>query len=119
MASYMALRILWKGLIKERFLKDRPEAELPQHNRRLRQDMDSGDILKKASSLINCDPAVFSQPGRLPADIREKRDMLIFYLWKNSALGNRQTGTVFFLTYSSVSKIVTNFRKRYEKIANW
>ena len=100
--------------IKERFLKDRPEAELPQHNR-LRQDMDSGDILKKASSLINCDPSIFSRPSRLPADIREKRDMLIFYFWQNSGMGNRQIGAVFSLTYSSVSKIVTNSRKQFEK----
>jgi REP element-mobilizing transposase RayT len=100
--------------LKTRFLKDRPVAELPQYNR-LRQDMASGDVLKKASSLINCDPSVFSKPGRLPADIREKRDMLIFYLWQNSGMGNRQIGEVFSLTYSSVSKIVTNFRKQFEK----
>ena len=100
--------------LKTRFLKDRPEEELPQHNRLLR-DIDPGNILKIASSLINCDSSVFFKPGRLPADIREKRDMLIFYLWNNSGTGNRQIGEVFALTYSSVSKIVANFRKRYEE----
>jgi len=40
--------------------------------------------------------------------------MLIFYLWKNSGMGNRQIGEVFALTYSSVSKIVTNFREQYK-----
>ncbi|MCK4530642.1 MAG: transposase [Candidatus Marinimicrobia bacterium] len=100
--------------IKTRFLKDRPEAELPQHNR-LRRDMDLGDILRNASSLMNCDPSIFFKQGRLPADIKETRDMLIFYLWKDSGLGNRQIGEVFGLTYSAVSKIVGNFRKRYER----
>ena len=100
--------------LKTRFLKNRPEVELPQHNR-LRRYMNSGDILKKVLSLINCDPAIFSQPGRLPADIREKRDILTYYLWKNSGMGNRQIGEVLALTYSSVSKIVTNFRKQFEK----
>jgi len=64
---------------------------------------------------MNCDPSIFFKPGRLPADIRKKRDMLIFYLWKNSGMGNRQIGEVFALTYSSVSKIVVDFRKRYEE----
>ena len=41
--------------------------------------------------------------------------MLIFYLWQNSGMGNRQIGAVFSLTYSSVSKIVTNSRKQFEK----
>ncbi len=30
-------------------------------------------------------------------------------------MGNRQIGEVFALTYSSVSKIVTNYRKQFEK----
>jgi len=99
--------------LKTRFLKNRPEAELPQHNRLLR-DIDPDNILKSASSLMNCDPSIFFKPGRLPADIRKKRDMLIFYLWKNSGMGNRQIGEVFALTYSSVSKIVVNFREQYK-----
>ena len=39
--------------IKTRFLKDQSEAELPQHNR-LRRDVHPNDILRKASSIINC-----------------------------------------------------------------
>jgi len=49
------------------------------------------------------------KPGRLSANIKEKRDMLIFYLWKNPGMGHRQIREVFGLTYSFVSKIVTSF----------
>ena len=95
-----------------RFLKNQSDAELPQHNR-LRRDMHPADILKQASLVINCDPAIFTDPGRLPVDIKEKRDMLIFYLSKNVGMSNRQIGEVFGLTYSAVSKIGTSFRMRY------
>jgi len=63
---------------------------------------------------------VYFKPDRLlSADIREKRDMLIFYLWKNAGMGNRQIGEVFGLTYSSVSEIVTSFGKGYTKVVIW
>ncbi len=63
---------------------------------------------------------VYFKPDRLlSADIREKRDMLIFYLWKNAGMGNRQIGEVFGLTYSSVSEIVTSFGKGYTKMVIW
>ncbi|MBC2695620.1 MAG: transposase [Desulfobacteraceae bacterium] len=99
--------------IRIRFLKNGSEAELPQHNR-LRRDMDREDILRRASSAINCDPSIFSKPGRLPEAIKKKRDMMIYYLWKHSGMNNRQVGEVFGLTYSSVSKIVKSFRNENE-----
>ena len=62
---------------------------------------------------------VYFKQGRLSANIREKRDMLIFYLWKNLGMGHREIEEVFGLTYSSVSKIVTSFRKGYTKMVIW
>ncbi len=103
--------------IKSRFLKNRSEAELPQHNR-LRRDINPDKIKKQVSSILGCDVSRSTGQGRLPVDIKEKRDMMIFYLKMNTGISNQQIGDVFGLTYSAVSKIVSSFRKQSEKDRN-
>ena len=53
--------------------------------------------------------------GPIAGGDKRKRDMLIFYWWKNPVMGNRQIREMFALSYLSVSKIVKKFRKQYEK----
>jgi len=43
---------------------------------------------------------------------KEKRDVLIYWVWKAGLLTNEQVGTLFGLTYSAVSHSVQEMKKK-------
>jgi len=51
---------------------------------------------------------------RIAAGEKEKRDMLIYLLWKRGGLSNREIGTWLGVTYSMVSKVVSSFGERIQ-----
>ena len=92
--------------IKKRFLKDTKEPELPQHNR-LYNAIDPESLLKRASGLLDFDLEAASSGKKIRPQDKESRDILVYWIWKTGRLSNQQIGTHFGLTYSAVSKIVS------------
>ncbi|MBW1813733.1 MAG: transposase [Deltaproteobacteria bacterium] len=97
--------------IKNRFLKDTKEPELPQHNR-LYKAFDPEALLQRASKMLDFDLETAICAKKISAQDKEKRDLLVYWIWKTGRLSNQEIGTNFGLTYSAVSKIVSQFSDR-------
>jgi len=99
--------------IKARFLGDQENEELPQHNRLFRA-IDPQLMLKNASKILGLDLESVRSTRRIRLDEKEKRDLLIYMLWKTGRMSNQNIGRLFGLTYSTVSKIVSAFNERMQ-----
>ena len=94
---------------KNRFLKDRKDAELPQHNRLYRDD-EPEHLARKAAEGFGFDiDSALLPNSRLRQGIHQ-RDMVIYYLWETGKWSNRQIGDVVQLTHSSISRRVSLYR---------
>ncbi len=99
--------------LKSRFLGDKKDVELPEHNRLLRTD-DPQQLLKSASDDLGFDLTSARKAKRIAPEQKEKRDMLIYLLWKTGRLSNRHIGAMLGVTYSTVSKVVSVFQGRVQ-----
>ncbi len=97
--------------LKSRFLGDKKDVELPEYNRLLRTD-DPQQLLKSASDALGFDLTSACKAKRIAPEQKEKRDMLIYLLWKTGRLSNRHIGAMLGVTYSTVSKVVSVFQGR-------
>ena len=95
--------------LKARFLEDHKNVELPQHNSMF-NDFDSESLLLRASKFLDFNVEAARNSQRIGAGEKDKRDLLIYFLWKTGRISNREIGVFFGLTYSAVS--------RYAKAAN-
>ena len=69
-------------------------------------------ILQKAERILKCDVKHLSKTGRLSGTEKEKRDMMVYLIWKTGALTNEKIGQLFGLSYSAVSHAVKSFKGR-------
>ncbi len=91
--------------IKERFRNDHKNVELPQHNSMFRE-CDPEVLLKTASALLTFDLASARNTRRISPLEKDHRDLLVYLLWQEGRLSNREIGDCFGLTYSAVSRRV-------------
>jgi putative transposase len=98
--------------LKSRFLEDRKDAELPQHNS-LFKEFDSDFILQKASKILNFNLEAARNAKKISTGEKNNRDLLIYLLWKTGRLSNREIGDFFGLTYSSISRRVREIQNRF------
>ena len=89
--------------LKVRFLEGKKDVELPQHNSLFRE-FDSDLLIDKASRYLGFNLEAARNAQKISAGEKDKRDLLIYLLWKTGRLSNREIGTFFGLTYSSVSR---------------
>ncbi|MBC2717297.1 MAG: hypothetical protein HF978_18475 [Desulfobacteraceae bacterium] len=95
--------------IKDKYRSGTPDGELPQLNRLLKEE-DPEILIGKASTLLNCDIEYFRESGRLTGDDRDKRDVIVYLLWKTGRYSNQKIGELLGLTYSSVSRRIHHVR---------
>ena len=69
-------------------------------------------ILQKAERVLRCDVKHLSKTGRLSGTEKEKRDMMVYLIWKTGALTNEKIGQLFGLSYSAVSHAVKSLKDR-------
>jgi len=91
--------------LKARYLEDKKNVELPQHNSLFRE-IDAVLLLDRASCLLDFRIEEARDAKRIGAGKKDKRDLLVYLLWKTGRLSNREIGTFFGLTYSAVSRCV-------------
>jgi hypothetical protein len=100
--------------IKATYLSGKNLVELPQQNRS-RGDFDPDLFLQQAAEVLGCDLDSLKHCRRVSPEDRDKRDMMIYCLWQTGMLTNEKIGGLFGLTYSSVSRQVRDFEKRYKE----
>jgi len=111
--------------IKARFSGSRPHQEVSQQ-RGVVGRINADAVIEQAAGLIHCTVDRFKRKRRVYGQDKEKRDLLVFFLWKRGGYTNREIGDMFGITYSAVSHIVKkakgkmktdpDFRKNYTLI---
>jgi putative transposase len=91
--------------LKARFLTDKKDVELPQHNSMFRE-FDSDLLIEKAIKILKFNLEAARNGKKIGAGEKDKRDMLIYLLWKSGRLSNREIGSYVGLTYSAISRRV-------------
>lgn len=97
--------------IKEKYLGDKKEGELPQHNSLFRE-MDPQLLLNKACVVFDFDLQAARNAQRIGQNDKDKRDLLIYMLWQVGQLSGYTIGEYFGLTYSAISRRVKDTRNR-------
>jgi len=114
--------------LKDRFLANEKNIELPQHNSLFRTFAPEL-LFTKATAILKLDvEMVRNNKKRLQGDEKEKRDLLIYLLWKTGQLSNQEIGNLIGLSYSMVSRSVkaTNekilsdqgYRRQYQAVSS-
>ena len=100
--------------IKETYLSLNKNGELPQLNQLLK-DEDQQALIEKAARLLDCNIDFFRESGRLLGNNRDKRDAILFFLWKTGSCSNQKIGELFNITYSSVSRRVSHVKAQLKR----
>lgn len=97
--------------IKEKYLGDKKECELPQHNSFFRE-MDPQQILDRACTVLDFDLDAARNAQRIGQNDKDKRDLLIYLLWQVGQLSGSAIGEYFGLTYSAISRRVKTIQSQ-------
>ena len=95
--------------VRDRFLPEKRLADVPQQLS-LARDKEFRAILKAAADQIGCDFSGLITRRRLSGAEKEKRDILIYWVWKTGLLTNEQIGKLFGISYSAVSQCVKTMK---------
>jgi len=82
---------------------------MPQQ-KSLAREFNPSIFLAEASKKLKCDLKAMKAAGRVSAQDKENRDLLISMLWKTGTVTNSIIGDQFGITYSSVSHSVKSMR---------
>jgi hypothetical protein len=98
--------------IRKRHLSAKPDASIPQQNQ-LAKGSNSSSFLNKVQRLLHkYDAQRFAQAGRLRGAEKDRRDLLLYMIWKSGRLSNEQIGQLFGLSHSAVSHAVKSLKAR-------
>ena len=88
--------------------------EMPQQ-KSLAREFDPSAFLAEASKKLKCDLDAMKVAGRVSAQDKDNKDLLIYILWKTGTVTNSVIGEQFGIIYSSVSHYVKSMRLKLEK----
>lgn len=101
--------------IKSKHISKKSNIEIPQKRLLLREEENLIAITRKAASALELDISGITNSLRISGPDKDKRDILIYVLWSTGLYKNYEIGKIFNLSYSSVSKQVTNMKLRLNK----
>jgi len=90
------------------------DVELPQHNWLFR-DVDPERILQRASEALQIDLDRVCKSRRISPNDCDQRDFLIYLLWESGRFVNQQIGSLLGISYSNVSRRISEMRRRIDK----
>jgi REP element-mobilizing transposase RayT len=99
--------------IREQYLPPTIDSSIPQQTQ-LARIYDPIAILQSAQRLLKCDVQSFVQTERVKGVEKEKRDLLIYLLWKGGGLSNAQIGHIFGISHSAVSHAVRSIKNKMQ-----
>jgi REP element-mobilizing transposase RayT/DNA-binding CsgD family transcriptional regulator len=103
--------------LRKEQLPSKLDSSLPQQTQ-LAKASDPFDILKSAQRLLKCDVERFVRKERVKGTDKDKRDLLIYLLWKSGELSNSQIGQLFGISYSAVSHAVKSLKSKMQHDGN-
>ncbi|MDY0222185.1 MAG: transposase [Desulfobacterium sp.] len=95
--------------IKEKYLPDHQDRELPQLNQLLK-DRNPEELIHEMAQILDCDIQHFKKAQRLMGDDCDKRDVIITLLGEVGLWNNQKLGEQFGLTHSSASRRLSRVR---------
>ena len=69
-------------------------------------------VLNRASELFECDFEKLKDRRRLYGKDKDIRDLLVCFFWEGGAYTNEEIGNVFGITYTAVSHIVNQVKRK-------
>ena len=105
------------GVVKQlraSYITDKPDIDMPQQ-RSIYRFVDPSALLDKWSAELNVDTEKMRNAARVAKVDKDCRDLLIYLLWNTGFFTNYQIGNILGLSYSTVSQIVGNVRKKISK----
>ena len=97
--------------VRQQYLPTEPKASIPQQSQIAKQ-IDPDRLLAKAERILKCDVQRFVQAERLRGAQKDKRDLLVYFMWRSGQLTNEQIGELFGISYSAVSHSVKTLKAR-------
>jgi putative transposase len=97
--------------IRSTYLSEKVYKEIPQR-RRVVRSIDKGTLLEQGAKLLACDVEKLKNVQRLYGKDKENRDLLVYLLWERGVNTNEEIGSLFGITYSSVSHIVNDLKSQ-------
>jgi putative transposase len=91
--------------IRKKYLHSNFDASIPQQ-KQIAVSIGLEKYLTKVQQELKCDIKDFVQMKRLSGTAKDKRDLLLYFLWRAGRLSNEQIGNLFGISYSAVSHIV-------------
>lgn len=95
--------------IRKQHLPSETESAIPQQTQ-LTKPSDPVSILRSVEKVLQCDFQHFVQAGRISGPEKDKRDLMIYLLWKTGGFSNDQIGRLFGISYSAISHAVRSFK---------
>jgi REP element-mobilizing transposase RayT len=100
--------------IRKKYLPSKLDSAMPQQSQ-LATAVDLESFMVQAARQLDCNVTDFVQAGRLSGVDKEKRDLLLYFVWQAGHLSNEQIGILFGVSYSAVSHIVRSFKTKVRK----
>jgi REP element-mobilizing transposase RayT len=100
--------------IRKKHLPSKLDNAVPQQ-KQLSTAVDLESFLVKAQRELKCEIRDFVQASRLSGADKEKRDLLLYVIWRAGGLRNEQIGSLFDISYSAVSHAVSAVKARIKK----
>ena len=100
--------------IRKKYLPEKPHFEIPEQ-KQLASGLEPHLFLRKAADILNWDLNSLIKCGRLSGLKKDKRDVLIYLIWKTGLMTNAKIGEYFGVTYSAVSHSVKAAEAKLKK----
>jgi REP element-mobilizing transposase RayT len=97
--------------IRKQHLPSETETAIPQQTQTARPP-DPVGMLRMAERALKCDVQRFVQAGRVSGPEKDKRDLMIYLLWKTGSFSNDQIGRLFGVSYSAISHAVRSLKAK-------
>jgi len=97
--------------IRKEHLPSETEPSIPQQTQTAKPS-DPVSMLRTAERVLKCDVQRFVEAGRVFGPEKEKRDLMIYLLWKTGGYNNDQIGRLFGISYSAVSHAVRSLKSK-------
>jgi REP element-mobilizing transposase RayT len=99
--------------LRKKYLPDEPRADLPQQVL-LSKTTDMKSYIAKVGKLIDFDSKKLRKNRRLTGFDKDKRDLLIYCLWRSGKLTNQEIGNLLSISYSAVSHSVKSVKSKLD-----
>jgi len=97
--------------IKERHLPLKTDKNIPQQTRIAKKYVPD-DLLYIAERILQIKVRDLQNAGRVYGEEKDKRDLMVYLLWKSGSISNKKIGQYFSITHSAVSHAVRSLKTR-------